>query len=42
MKQVVAIIFSSFWAFTFTYAMLRVIDMFTTVKVSDFIPGAWT
>ena len=32
-KQVVAIVFSSFWAFFFTYAMLRIIDMFTPVKV---------
>ena len=27
--------FSSFWAFTFTYLMLRIIDMFTTVKVGE-------
>ena len=34
-KQVVAVVFSSFWAFVFTYVMLRIIDMFTTVKVSE-------
>jgi Amt family ammonium transporter len=34
-KQVVAVVFSSFWAFTFTYAMLRIIDVFTTVKVDE-------
>jgi Amt family ammonium transporter len=34
-KQTVAVVFSSIWAFTFTYAMLRIIDMFTTVKVSE-------
>src|SRR5271170_5755623 len=33
MKQVVAVIFSSVWAFVFTYAMLHIIDMFTAVKV---------
>ncbi|MFZ1141937.1 MAG: hypothetical protein WAN76_22385, partial [Candidatus Sulfotelmatobacter sp.] len=27
--------FSSVWAFVFTYAMLRIIDGFTTVKVSE-------
>jgi Amt family ammonium transporter len=35
LKQVVAVTFSSVWAFVFTYAMLRIIDMFTTVKVSE-------
>jgi Amt family ammonium transporter len=35
LKQVVAVIFSSIWAFVFTYAMLRIIDMFTTVKVDE-------
>ena len=35
LKQVVAVVFSSVWAFTFTYAMLRIIDAFTTVKVSE-------
>ncbi len=30
LKQVVAVTFSSVWAFVFTYAMLRIIDMFTT------------
>jgi len=34
-KQVVAVLFSSVWAFVFTYAMLRIIDMFTTVKVDE-------
>lgn len=33
MKQVMAVAFSSIWAFVFTYAMLRIIDVFTTVKV---------
>ncbi len=32
-KQVVAVLFSSVWAFGFTYGMLRIIDMFTPVKV---------
>jgi len=31
----VAVTFSSVWAFVFTYAMLRIIDMFTTVKVDE-------
>jgi Amt family ammonium transporter len=35
MKQVVAVTFSSVWAFVFTYAMLRVIDAFTPVKVTE-------
>ena len=35
LKQVVAVLFSSVWAFVFTYAMLRIIDTFTTVKVSE-------
>jgi Amt family ammonium transporter len=35
MKQVVAVLFSSLWAFVFTYAMLRIIDMFTAVKVDE-------
>jgi Amt family ammonium transporter len=35
LKQVVAVTFSSVWAFVFTYAMLRIIDAFTTVKVSE-------
>ena len=34
LKQVTAVVFSSVWAFAFTYAMLRIIDAFTTVKVS--------
>ncbi len=33
MKQTMAVVFSSVWAFTFTYAMLRIIDGFTKVKV---------
>jgi ammonium transporter, Amt family len=32
-KQLIAVLFSSAWAFIFTYGMLRMIDMFTTVKV---------
>jgi Amt family ammonium transporter len=35
LKQVTAVTFSSVWAFVFTYAMLRIIDAFTTVKVSE-------
>jgi Amt family ammonium transporter len=35
LRQVVAVTFSSVWAFIFTYAMLRIIDAFTTVKVSE-------
>jgi Amt family ammonium transporter len=35
LKQVTAAVFSSVWAFTFTYAMLRIIDMFTAVKVTE-------
>ena len=35
LKQVVAVTFSSVWAFVFTYAMLRIIDAFTPVKVSE-------
>ncbi len=34
-KQVAAVLFSSVWAFVFTYAMLYVIDRFTTVKVDE-------
>jgi ammonium transporter, Amt family len=34
-KQVVAVLFSSVWAFVFTYAMLRIIDVFTAVKVDE-------
>ena len=34
-KQLVAVLFSSVWAFGFTYAMLRIINMFTPVKVSE-------
>jgi len=32
-KQLAAVLFSSVWAFIFTYAMLRIIDIFTPVKV---------
>ena len=35
LKQVTAVVFSSVWAFVFTYAMLRIIDAFTPVKVSE-------
>jgi Amt family ammonium transporter len=35
LKQIVAVTFSTVWAFVFTYAMLRIIDGFTTVKVSE-------
>ncbi|MGA8167651.1 MAG: hypothetical protein WB813_10195, partial [Candidatus Acidiferrales bacterium] len=35
LKEVTAAVFSSIWAFVFTYAMLRIIDIFTTVKVSE-------
>ena len=35
LKQVTAVAFSSVWAFAFTYAMLRIIDEFTPVKVSE-------
>jgi Amt family ammonium transporter len=32
-KQVTAVLFSSAWAFAFTYGMLKLIDMFTPVRV---------
>ena len=35
MKQLVAVIFSSVWAFGFTYAMLQIINIFTPVKVTE-------
>ena len=35
MKEVVAVLGSSVYAFIFTYAMLWIIDKFTTVKVSE-------
>ncbi len=38
-KQVVAVVFSSFWAFIFTYVMLRIIDAFTPVKVEEAAEG---
>src|SRR4029077_21232607 len=34
-KQLAAVLFSSLWAFGFTYAMLRIIDAFTAVKDSE-------
>ena len=34
-KEVVAVLFSSVWAFGFTYAMLCIINRFTPVKVSE-------
>ena len=34
-KQLVAVIFSSAWAFVFTLAMLKIINMFTPVKVDQ-------
>ncbi len=34
-KQVVAVIFSSVWAFGFTYLMLAIINKFTPVRVTD-------
>jgi Amt family ammonium transporter len=34
-KQLVAVLFSSVWAFGFTYGMLRIIDIFTPVKVDE-------
>src|SRR5205823_14556271 len=35
LKQVTAVVFSTVWAFVFTYAVLRIIDAFTTVKVTE-------
>jgi len=35
MKQLVAVIFSSVWAFVFTLAMLKIINMFTPVRVDQ-------
>ena len=34
-KQLVAVLFSSVWAFGFTYAMLHIINLFTTVRVDE-------
>jgi Amt family ammonium transporter len=34
-KQLTAVLFSSAWAFLFTYGMLKVIDLFTPVKVDE-------
>jgi ammonium transporter, Amt family len=34
-KQIVAVLFSSAWAFIFTYGMLKVINIFTRVKVDE-------
>jgi Amt family ammonium transporter len=33
-KQLAATVFSSVWAFVFTFGMLKVIDIFTPVKVT--------
>jgi ammonia channel protein AmtB len=33
LKQLVTVLFSSIWAFAFSYAMLRIIDIFTPVEV---------
>ena len=38
-KQVVAVLFSSVWAFGFTYAMLHIINLFTPVKVDEVSEG---
>jgi ammonia channel protein AmtB len=35
MKQLVAVVFSSIWAFGFTYGMLWAINLFTPVKVTE-------
>jgi Amt family ammonium transporter len=34
-KQVLAVLFSSVWAFAFTYGMLSIINLITPVKVED-------
>jgi Amt family ammonium transporter len=34
-KQLVAVVFSSVWAFAFTFGMLKLINLFTPVKVDD-------
>jgi len=34
-KQLVAVLFSSVWAFGFTWGMLKAIDLFTPVKVTE-------
>jgi Amt family ammonium transporter len=34
-KQLAAVVFSSVWAFVFTYAMLKIINLFTPVKVDE-------
>ena len=34
-KQIVAVTFSSIWAFVFTYGMLKIINLFTPVKVEE-------
>ena len=34
-KQCAAVLFSSVWAFVFTYGMLKIIDIFTPVKVAE-------
>ena len=35
LKEVAAVVFSSVWAFAFTYAMLGIINVFTAVKVNE-------
>jgi Amt family ammonium transporter len=35
MKQLVAVLFSSVWAFLFTLAMLKIINTFTPVRVDE-------
>ncbi len=35
LKEVTAVVFSSVCAFVFIYAMLRIIDVFTPVKVTE-------
>lgn len=37
LKQAVAVLFSSAWAFLFTYGMLKLINIFTPVKVSAMV-----
>ena len=34
-KQVAAVMFSSIWAFVFTYGMLKIINLFVRVKVAE-------
>ena len=39
LKEIAAVVFSSTWAFVFTYAMLRIIDVFTPVRVDEISEG---